>query len=104
MDFPKVGVSALVVCSSVKRLSGGKTVKVDLEVVDGEIKDVVISGDFFLYPEEYIHVIESKLRGRRISEVPEVLNVFKGVVEVVGASLDEFLEVINAAYQTCMSG
>lgn len=91
-------------CSSIRRLSGGKTVKVDLEIVDEEIKEIVISGDFFLYPEEYIHTIESELRGKKISEVAKILSTFKDRVEVVGASIDEFVDVINEAYNSCMSG
>lgn len=94
----------MVRCSSIKRLSGGKTVKVDLEVVDEEIKEVVISGDFFLYPEEYIHTIESELRGRRISEVAKILSTFKDRVEIVGASIEEFVDAVNEAYNSCMSG
>lgn len=93
----------MVTCSFVKRLSGGKTVKVDLEVIDGNIKDIVISGDFFLYPEEYIHVIESKLKGKNVSDITRILNEFKGVVEIVGASIEEFAETIIEAYKTCIS-
>lgn len=90
-------------CSFVRRLSGGKTVKVDLEVIDENIKDIVISGDFFLYPEEYIHIIESKLKGKNISEVVRILSEFKGVVEIVGASIEEFAEVVIDAYKACIS-
>ncbi|MEM0504746.1 MAG: lipoate protein ligase C-terminal domain-containing protein [Sulfolobales archaeon] len=94
----------MVKCSSIRRLSGGKTVKVDLEVFDEEIKEIVISGDFFLYPEEYIHTIESELRGRKISEVTKILNTFKDRVEVVGASIEEFAEAVSDAYNSCVSG
>ncbi len=93
----------MVICSSVRRLSGGKTVKVDVEVIDGNIKDIVISGDFFLYPEEYIHVIESKLKGRGMSDIVKVLKEFKDSVEIVGASLDEFAEAVLEAYKVCVS-
>lgn len=93
----------MVTCSLVKRLSGGKTIKVDLEVIDEIIKDIVISGDFFLYPEEYIHVIESELREKKISEVPKILNKFRNSVKIVSASIEEFAEAITETYRTCIS-
>jgi hypothetical protein len=34
------------------KVPGGKLVVVDLEVVDGKLRDVELSGDFFLEPEE----------------------------------------------------
>lgn len=94
----------MVTCSLVKRLSGGKTIKVDLEVTDEVIKDVVISGDFFLYPEEHIHVIESELRGKKVSEVSKILSKFRDSVVIVSASIEEFAEAIIETYRSCVSG
>ncbi|MFN3268478.1 MAG: lipoate protein ligase C-terminal domain-containing protein [Zestosphaera sp.] len=94
----------MVTCSLVKRLSGGKTIKVDLEVTGEVIKDVVISGDFFLYPEEYIHVIESELRGKKVSEVSKILSKFRDSVVIASASIEEFAEAIIETYRTCVSG
>jgi lipoate-protein ligase A len=42
---------------------GGKLVRVDLEVVDGAFHDVVVSGDFFLYPEEALGEITAAVEG-----------------------------------------
>lgn len=42
---------------------GGKLVAVDLEVVDDELRDVMVSGDFFLYPEEALATITASLEG-----------------------------------------
>ncbi|MCS7108840.1 MAG: lipoate protein ligase C-terminal domain-containing protein [Sulfolobales archaeon] len=92
----------MVTCNSVRRAVGGKTIKVDLEVTNGVIKNIIISGDFFLFPEDYIHLIESRLRGLKIHEVPNVMLEFKDSVEVVGASIEEFIDVINEAYKSCM--
>ncbi|MEO3993693.1 MAG: lipoate protein ligase C-terminal domain-containing protein [Desulfurococcaceae archaeon TW002] len=94
----------MITCSTTKRLSGGKTIKVDLEVTNEIIKNIVISGDFFLYPEEYIHIIESELREKKVSEVHKILNKFKNSVEIVSASIEEFAEAIIETYRTCISG
>ena len=42
---------------------GGKLVVVDVEVVDGRLTDVEVSGDFFLYPEEALGDITAALDG-----------------------------------------
>jgi len=45
------------------KVPGGKLVRVELDVEDGRLRDVKITGDFFLYPEEAIEGLESALRG-----------------------------------------
>ena len=42
---------------------GGKLVRVDFDVDDGRLRNVVVSGDFFLYPEEVIDDIRTALEG-----------------------------------------
>ena len=42
---------------------GGKLVRVDFDVVDGQLTDIVVSGDFFLYPEEALEGITASLFG-----------------------------------------
>lgn len=45
------------------KVPGGKLVAVDLEVVDGLLRDVSVSGDFFLEPDEALEVISTALDG-----------------------------------------
>lgn len=42
---------------------GGKLVIVDFEVIEGRLRNVEISGDFFLYPEEEFPVMAAALEG-----------------------------------------
>lgn len=42
---------------------GGKLVAVDLAVADGKLREVVVSGDFFLYPEDALAKIVAALDG-----------------------------------------
>jgi lipoate-protein ligase A len=42
---------------------GGKLVRVDFNVRDGAVRDAVVSGDFFLYPEEALSDITRSLDG-----------------------------------------
>ncbi|HVL25250.1 MAG TPA: biotin--protein ligase [Thermomicrobiales bacterium] len=42
---------------------GGKLVVVDFDVIDGRLRNMVISGDFFLYPEEELAPLTHALEG-----------------------------------------
>ncbi|MCL2422876.1 MAG: lipoate--protein ligase family protein, partial [Micrococcales bacterium] len=46
------------------KVPGGKLVVVDVEVVGGRLTDVVVSGDFFLEPDEALDVIARSLVGQ----------------------------------------
>jgi lipoate-protein ligase A len=52
---------------------GGKLVRVDLDVRDGTLTDVVVSGDFFLYPEEALGPITASLEGVSADSSQEML-------------------------------
>lgn len=45
------------------KVPGGKLVVVDLEVVDGVLRDVRLSGDFFLEPDDALEAIDAALTG-----------------------------------------
>ena len=40
---------------------GGKLIAVEFDVVDGELRNVVVTGDFFLYPEEALPILAGAL-------------------------------------------
>lgn len=42
---------------------GGKLVVVDFDVRDGQLRQVEVSGDFFLYPDESLAAITTALEG-----------------------------------------
>jgi lipoate---protein ligase len=46
---------------------GGKLTVVDLDVFDGCLANVVVSGDFFLYPEEALDPIVAALEGAPVT-------------------------------------
>ena len=45
-----------------------KLIKVTMEVEDGRIKFIRITGDFFMYPEDSIRSLEAILIGSRLEE------------------------------------
>jgi lipoate-protein ligase A len=45
------------------KMPGGKLVVIDLDVRDGRLAGVQLSGDFFLEPDSALHVIDAALEG-----------------------------------------
>ena len=55
------------------KVPGGKLVVIDLEVTDGRLSNVMLSGDFFLEPPEALADITGALEGLPADSEPEVL-------------------------------
>ncbi|OQA61826.1 MAG: hypothetical protein BWY40_00445 [bacterium ADurb.Bin270] len=51
---------------TIYKVHGGKMLRAKVCVEDGKIKDAMITGDFFLHPEEDISKIEKLFAGRPI--------------------------------------
>lgn len=73
-----------------------KLVRVLAEVVDGRLKDVMVTGDFFAQPVEGVVRLEEFLKGCRLEErevrgrVSELLR--SGGVQLAGVSVDDLVE------------
>lgn len=52
---------------------GGKMVVADVTVVDDHLRNVVISGDFFLYPEEVLAMMTNAIEGQPAAASRETL-------------------------------
>jgi len=82
------------------KVAGGKLVRVELEVEEGVIKRIKITGDFFLYPEEAVFKLEEALKGVRASSELEKLiehELSKQGAELLGASPADIATAINKA-------
>ena len=81
------------------------TVKID----DGVIEDIGIAGDFFIYPEDAVLMLESRLRGLKTdpSYIDGVVEDFfrSFIVESIGSSVEDFkaaiLYAIKEAGEVC---
>lgn len=90
--------------SALRKIPGGKTVKVDITISDdGKILEAIISGDFFIYPEDALEDLEKELKNKTISEALKVIGSFKEKMEVLGASLEVFAELLKEAYEKALA-
>ena len=55
------------------KVPGGKLVVVDYEVTGGRLRDVQLSGDFFLEPPEALAILDEALEGWAVDTPPETL-------------------------------
>ena len=85
--------------SVLKKIKGGKTVKLDVVIDDGKIRDIVISGDFFVYPQEALEELENKLKGCSLNEAKSILKEYAGRVTVLGFTLDDVAELLEKAFK-----
>jgi lipoate-protein ligase A len=40
------------------KVEGGKLVRMELDLIDGKVKNIKITGDFFIHPEDSLQIIE----------------------------------------------
>ncbi len=81
--------------SGLRRIKGGKTLKIDLELESDIIKDIIISGDFFAYPAEAIEELENTLKGTSIHDLRNIIIEFRKRVTLVGISFKDIIELLD---------
>ena len=78
-------------CRGEFKTPGGKLIAVDFDVVDDALRNVVVTGDFFLYPEEALPILAGALENR-----PITLNE-AGYAARVRAALDSGAELVGSS-------
>ncbi len=84
---------------------GGKLIAVDFEVGDGKLRNVAVTGDFFLYPEEALADLTGALEGLPVelseAEIAEQVRMaMPRNAELLGSSP----EAIGAAVRRALAG
>ena len=84
---------------------GGKLVAVDLDVVDDRLVRVMVSGDFFLYPEEALDDITGALEGQAAdlteSEYAELVRfAMPRGAELLGSSPEAIAAAVGRALRS----
>jgi len=91
-----------------EKVKGGKLVQVRVDVDEDVVKNVRITGDFFLHPEEVLEEIEESLVGVGVFEQEEtILERLKRVIKereaiLVGFSAEGLVRVFKEAVSSCL--
>ena len=83
-------------------MPGGKLVAVELSVVGERLRDVVVTGDFFLYPEEALPVLSVAIEDApatidRASLASRIAAAIPANVELVGATPESLAIAVERA-------
>lgn len=83
---------------------GGKLIAVEFRVDDGRLRDVVVTGDFFLYPEEALPLLAGALEGSaailpEASYAAKVRAALGDEVELLGSSPEALAAAVVRALQ-----
>lgn len=62
----------------------GKLIRIRAKFRDDKIEDIRITGDFYIYPEDSIELLEEKLKGARIGDVDKIINDVLEGAEYIG--------------------
>jgi len=86
--------------NSVYKVDGGKMIKISLTVDDGVIRNIRITGDFFVHPEDAVELLENKLAGTRIDDL--AVNIDKEFagnanVQLVGIDTVDIVHAVKLA-------
>lgn len=90
---------------------GGKLVAVEFRVEFDQLTDVMITGDFFLYPEEALPLLTASLEGAHVAAgeagfkraVEELLDRKKNEITLVGTSPEAIATAVSRALATVES-
>ena len=79
------------------KVPNGKLLKVFLDVSENKIKEIKITGDFFVHPEEAIEELEKVLVGVGLEQVESVVTGFfaHNKVEMVGVDKEHIVKSIT---------
>jgi lipoate-protein ligase A len=75
-DVKTVKISATTSVGTANYKAAGGLIRVTLEVVEKQIKEIVLSGDFFMYPSDSINKLEEQLVGTKTAG-NEILDTLK---------------------------
>ncbi|MEM3526390.1 MAG: lipoate protein ligase C-terminal domain-containing protein [Candidatus Jordarchaeaceae archaeon] len=79
----------------------GKLVEAKVEISEGRISEIRITGDFYMHPEEEIEELERSLLGTPLEEVKDTVHQFfrEKSITLVGIKPEDFARVILMAAQ-----
>ena len=83
----------------VEHKAKGGLIKFDIEIENSKIKDLKITGDFFIYPEDSVLDLENKLKAKTEKESIKTIEEFLSNVKAPGINLEDFRKIFKKAFE-----
>ncbi|MDZ7611197.1 MAG: lipoate protein ligase C-terminal domain-containing protein [Candidatus Moranbacteria bacterium] len=86
---------------TIHKVSGGKLLRIKAEINNSVIREIKITGDFFIHPENDLMKIEEILQGKQIDQAKQAVDEFteKNQTQIIGftsADLQEALKKLSS--------
>lgn len=69
-------------------------VRIHVKVFEDVIEQIIITGDFFVYPPNALYELESHLKWSRVDEVPQLIMKFSNSIRILDLSLSELAQLV----------
>jgi lipoate-protein ligase A len=97
-----VSLESIVTCYGAYKTPGGKLIAVEFDIEDGVLRHVVVTGDFFLYPEEALGALAGALEGMPATASEQEFAArleaaLSGGVELLGSSPEALAKAVVRA-------
>lgn len=81
----------------VHKVPRGKMLRIEADITDSVIKNIKITGDFFIHPEETITEIEDFLKDKKVQDIEKDLSNFlnKKNIRIIGFNLQDLQEALT---------
>ncbi|MFP4523831.1 MAG: lipoate protein ligase C-terminal domain-containing protein [Candidatus Woesearchaeota archaeon] len=79
------------------KVPGGKLLRLEVDLERDVIRSIRITGDFFMYPEPAITLLEEALKGTRTGDVDAVVNRFieDNDVTIIGFGASDLADALR---------
>lgn len=80
----------------IHKVPEGKLLRIEVEIKNSTIKEIEITGDFFIHPEKDLLKIEKKLKGVKVNQVKKVIKKFikENKTKIVGFSPEDLQKAL----------
>jgi len=83
----------------VEHKAKGGLIRLDIKIENSKIRNIKITGDFFIYPEDSVFDLEKKLKGKTEKESIKIIENFLENVKAPGINLDDFRKIFKKAFE-----
>jgi lipoate---protein ligase len=83
------------------KVENGKLLRIEAEIKEGIINSIKITGDFFIYPETAIIIIEKEIEGKNICETTKILDelIHKEHINIIGFNSSDIEKALKRIEQ-----
>lgn len=81
----------------IHKVSGGKLMRIKFEIDNSIIREIKITGDFFVHPEDDLMKLEKVLQGKQIDQVKQSVDEFteKKQTRIIGFTSADLQSVLT---------